>query len=286
MITSPSNPKVAYLRSLHAARGRAEARAFLVEGVRVVTAALDYGATPALALYEPELLARTASGRAVLARLLALARQGSCEVLPATERALVRASDTQTPAGLVAAVPLDAVAADRLQARREERSRPIVLLLDELADPGNMGTLLRSALAADVDEVWLTPGCVDVYSPKVVRAASGAHFALPLRLNRSWDACDVALAAQPGALQVLLAEAGGAQPYYAYDLTQPTCLIIGNEAHGPSVAARRLATGTLAIPLRNGVESLNAAIAASVVLFEALRQRCGSDGQTGSAPTP
>jgi len=278
MITSPSNPRVTYLRSLHDAKGRAAARAFLIEGPRVLGVALDFGVTPPLVLYEPDALERTASGRALLARLLALARRGSTEVVPVTGRVLARASDTQTPAGLVATVPLDAVTPDGVQARRELRLRPLVLLLDGLADPGNVGTLLRSALAADVDEVWLTPGSADVYSPKVVRAASGAHFALPLRPGYTWADCAAALAARPGVTQVLLAEAKGAQPYYEYDLTRPTCLIVGNEAHGPSAEARHLATATLAIPMHNGVESLNAAIAASIVLFEACRQRSQSKG--------
>jgi TrmH family RNA methyltransferase len=278
MITSPSNPKVAYLRSLHDARGRKEAQAFLVEGPRVLTAALDYGVTPLLVLYQPEVLERTVWGRVLLGRLLDLARQSRCNVVPVTERVLARASDTQTPSGLVAAVALGAVDADALRARREQRLRPIVLILDGVADPGNVGTLLRSALAADVDEVWLMPGCADVYSPKVVRAAAGAHFAQPVRSHDSWEACAAALAAHADKPQVLLAEAGGSQPYYAYNLTRPTWLIVGNEAHGPSPVARQLATGVLTIPLFNKVESLNAAIAGSVVLFEASRQRCQDRG--------
>lgn len=288
LISSPSNPKVAYLASLHDAKGRAKARALLVEGLRVVTMALDCGVMPRLLLYQPELLERSPAGRVLVARLLDLARRGDGELLAVTERVLARASDTQTPAGVVAAVPWDAVAADTVWARRmsgaKRQSPPLVLLLDGLADPGNLGTILRSALAADVDEVWLTPGSADVYGPKVVRAASGAHFLLPLRPNYSWETCAATLAslaaqhppsspeAEDG-MQVLLAEARGPRAYSTYDLNQPTCLIIGNEAHGPSAAARRLATATLTIPMSNGVESLNAAIAASVILFETRRHR-------------
>ena len=162
---------------------------------------------------------------------------------------------------------------ERLRARRRGRFRPLLLVLDELADPGNLGTILRSALAADVDEVLLTRRCVDPYHPKVVRAASGAHFHQPIAAQQSWEQIAQRLAGAPKTAQVLLAEANAQRPYYETDLTQRTALIIGNEAHGPSAEARRLATERVSIPMWNGVESLNAAIAASLLLFEATRQQ-------------
>src|SRR5581483_11606197 len=134
------------------------------------------------------------------------------------------------------------VALERLRTRRRGRFRPLLLVLDELADPGNLGTILRSALAADVDEVLLTHRCVDPYNPKVVRTASGAHFHLPIAAQQSWEQIAQRLAGAPKTAQVLLAEAKGQRPYYDLDLTQRTALIIGNEARGPSAEARRLAT--------------------------------------------
>jgi TrmH family RNA methyltransferase len=146
-------------------------------------------------------------------------------------------------------------------------------VLDALGDPGNVGGVLRSALAADVDEVWLGRGCADPLGPKVVRAASGAHFHLPIRPALGWDEIAERLRGAPQVRQVILAEASAVQPYDQFDLTQRTALIVGNEAHGPSPEAARLATARATIPMWNKVESLNAAIAASVILFEAGRQR-------------
>ncbi len=271
-ITSPANPRVAALRALHTPKGRAEAQAFLVEGPHLLDATLDAGVTPSLVLYDPEALARTPAGRRLLGRLEA-AREEGAEALKATAAVVARASDTQTPQGIVASVPLDAVAPDRVRVRRRGRARPLVLVLDGLADPGNVGTLLRSALASDVDEVWLSPGCADPLAPKVVRAASGAHFHLPVRPSLSWDDIARRLQGAPHFQHVLLAEASGPLAYDALDLTQRTALIVGNEAHGPSREAARLATTRVSIPMWNKVESLNAAIAASVILFEAGRQR-------------
>jgi len=275
MITSPSNPRVALLRALHSPKGRAEGRAFLVEGPHVVGAALDAGVFPFLILYDAASLERTAEGRALLARILQHAETGQIETLEASPSALARACDTQTPQGVVGALALDEVAPEKLRARRRGRFRPLLLVLDELSDPGNLGTILRSALAADVDEVLLTPGSVDAYHPKVVRAAAGVHVRLPIRPEQSWEQIAERLAGAPKTAQTLLAEAGGERPYYAFDLTRRTALLIGNEARGPSAEARRMATASVSIPLSNGVESLNAAIAASILLFEAARQQRG-----------
>jgi TrmH family RNA methyltransferase len=278
VITSPSNPKVALLHSLHSPKGRAGERAFLVEGPHVVGAAPDAGVFPFLVLYHPETLERTAEGRTLLARILQEAENGQIEALEASERALAHACDTQTPQGVAGAVSLDAVAAEKLRARRRGRFRPLLLVLDELADPGNLGTILRSALAADVDEVLLTRRCVDPYHPKVVRAAAGVHFRLPILAQQSWEQIAGRLAGAPKTTQALLSEAGGERPYYEYDLTRRTALLIGNEARGPSSEARRLATSSVSIPMWNGVESLNAAIAASILLFEAARQQRNKPG--------
>ena len=278
MITSPSNPKVALLRSLQSPKGRAGERAFLVEGPHVLGAALDADVFPFLLLYDPETLERTAEGRALLERIVQEAAGGQTEALEGTARVLAHASDTQTPQGVVGAVSLDEVTPERLRARRRGRFRPLLLALDELADPGNLGTILRSALAADVDEVLLTRGCVDPYNPKVVRAAAGVHFHLPILPQQSWEQIAGRLVGAPKTAQTLVAEAGGQRPYYDVDLTLRTALIIGNEARGPSAEARRLATGSVSIPMWNGVESLNAAIAASILLFEAARQQRGKPG--------
>src|SRR5215472_14535692 len=106
MITSPSNPKVALLRSLHAPRGRAEAGAFLVEGPHVVGASLSAGIVPFLLLYEPEALGRSEEGRALLAALTQAGESGQMEALEANARALAHACDTQTPQGVAGAVAL------------------------------------------------------------------------------------------------------------------------------------------------------------------------------------
>lgn len=272
MITSPSNQHIALLRSLHTPKGRRQEGLFLVEGPHLFEAARAAGITPSLVVYDAQSLGRTPPGRKLLGDIED-ARAVGAQAFEATAAAVERASETRTPQGVVAAVSVRDVAAERVRSQRRGRFRPLLLVLDAISDPGNVGTILRSALAADCDEVLLAPGCADPLGPKVVRAGSGAHFHLPVREMEDWQEIAVTIEAAPQAQQVLLAEANAHQAYDAFDLTQRTALIIGNEAHGPSAEARRLATAWLSIPMWNKVESLNAAIAASVILFEGARQR-------------
>ena len=273
VITSPSNPRISKLRDLHTTRGRKKSGLFLMEGIHLLEALLDAGMIPQEVYYQPDVLQHTARGRALLARLLYTPEVSPERLVEVSERVMEALGDVQTTLGVMSVLPLDAFAPAHLRARRPVVQRPVLLILDDLADPGNMGTILRTALAADVDEVLLTSNCVDCYSPKVVRAAAGAHVALPIAPDLSWTAIAERVtehcANKP---RVLLAEAGGTHVYYEQDLTIPFALIIGNEARGPSWEARSLATVTITIPLANGVESLNAAIAAGIVLYEAVRQ--------------
>jgi TrmH family RNA methyltransferase len=144
----------------------------------------------------------------------------------------------------------------------------LILIIDRLRDPGNLGTILRSAEAAGAGLVCLAPGTVDPYNPKVVRGAMGAHFRLPLA-NPDWPA----IANRVTGRAVWLADAAGDVTYDAVDWTQPSALVVGGETTGVGREASLLATGRVSIPMATGAESLNAAMAATVLLFEAARQR-------------
>ena len=276
VISSPSNPRIRALQVLHTARGRKKSGLFLMEGPHLLTALLDAEMVPQEVYYQPALLQRTADGRDLLDRVRQRFTQSPDTLIEVSERVIEALGDVQTSQGVVSVLPVALFKAERLLARRAASLRPALLILDGLADPGNVGAILRTALAADVQEVLLTAGCVDCYSPKVVRAAAGAHVALPIESNLGWEAIAEKIrmhcANQP---RVLLAEASSPAMYFEQDLTTPFALVIGSEAQGPSVEARKLSTMTITIPLANGVESLNAAMAAGIILYEAIRQRQG-----------
>jgi RNA methyltransferase, TrmH family len=274
LITSLANPRIRKARELLTSRGRKRHGLFLMEGPHLLEALLDAAILPAEVFYQPALLVRTSQGKALLHRLLAALSLPAGRLVEVSERVIEALGEMETPPGVVSVLPLDAFTPEQARSRRTQARRPALLILDELADPGNMGTILRTALAADVEAVLLTPNCVDYFSPKVVRSAAGAHIALPIAANQSWSAIARHIEAHcQGQPRVYLAEAGHAHRYFEQDLRSPFALIIGNEAHGPSPQARSIATAPISIPLANNVESLNAAMAAGIILYEAARQR-------------
>jgi TrmH family RNA methyltransferase len=279
LITSPTNPRISRLKDLHTTRGRKKSGLFLLEGPNLLEALFDAHILPHEVYYQPAYLQRTAKGKALLERLLLeLVDEQRIEV---SERVIEALSDTVTSQGVVSVLPLAAFQEEQTRVRRTQYlstkhtvKRPALLILDDIADPGNMGTILRTALATDVDTVVLTPNCVDCYSPKVVRAAAGTHLLLPIVNNASWKTIEERIHVHcQGQTRVLLAEAGSSTLYFEQDLTHPFALIIGNEAHGPSSEAHALATTSITIPLANGVESLNAAMATGIILYESVRQQ-------------
>ena len=176
------------------------------------------------------------------------------------EHVMKAASDTKTPQGILAV----------LTNKQLEIPTPLdfVLLADGIKDPGNLGTILRSAAAAGVQAVMLPPGVVEPFSPKVIRAGMGAHFRLPIQ-SLPWPEIETRLTG----LDVWLAASRGALPYTDVDWNRSLALIIGGEAHGASPPALALAQDRVRIPMARGVESLNVGVAAGVLLFEIARQR-------------
>jgi TrmH family RNA methyltransferase len=184
------------------------------------------------------------------------------EVEEVSDRILEAVSDTQTPQGLIAVFPIPCV--------EPPTHSDFILILDELRDPGNLGSILRSATAAGVQACILTPGTADVFAPKVIRAAMGAHFHIPL-FNWSWD--QISPFCEQWGLKIFLADAIGGLSYWKVDLRQPVGLVIGGEAEGAGTRARQVAHSVLTIPMPGSSESLNAAVAAGILLFEVVRQR-------------
>jgi TrmH family RNA methyltransferase len=243
---------------LYNKRVRYREGSYLVEGYRVVAQALSQDVRLASLFFTPE-QGENAAGRALLAR----AAERGIACYGVTPQVMATIADTVTPQGLlaVAEMPTHTLA---LAAQAD-----LVLVLDDLRDPGNLGTILRTAQATGVGAVLLSEACADVYAPKVVRAAMGAHFRLPLWPDMAWDEIGRLVA---GKACLLADPRDGALPW-ALDWRRPTALIVSSEAHGASEPAQALASERVSLPMRGEVESLNAAIATAVLLFEALRQR-------------
>jgi TrmH family RNA methyltransferase len=273
LITSTHNPRVRQLLDLQTTKGRQKSGLFLVEGLHLPEALLNAGIPLQEVYYEPALLQRTPLGQALLARLKYIENIPPERLIEVNKRVITALGDVETSQGIICVLALADFSLERTRARRREARRPALLILDRLADPGNVGAILRTALAADAAAVLLTAESADCFSSKTLRAAAGAHAALPIEENLSWP--EIAERTRKHCskqMRVLVADADGPARYYDQDLRSPFALIIGSEAHGPSGAALQLATHTVSIPLANKVESLNAAMAAGIILYESVRQ--------------
>jgi TrmH family RNA methyltransferase len=255
MITSVKNSRIKLVRAMQArSKTRREEGAFIVEGVRLSEEAVAAGWQPRLCLYTAGLHLR---GLQLVDEL----RTAGAEVEEVAEHVMQAASDTQTPQGILLVVahhPLPMPEAANL-----------VLILDRVQDPGNLGTLMRTAWAAGVDAVLLTEGSVDPFSPKVVRSGMGAHFHLPVDTHSPEAIAEICRIQQ---LTLWTAAAGEGAAYTEANLADPAALIIGSEAHGVGDVLTGEAK-PLHIPMPGGSESLNAAVAGAILLFEAVRQR-------------
>ncbi|NPA06750.1 MAG: RNA methyltransferase [Chloroflexi bacterium] len=253
-IRSRHNPKIRWVARLLKQRSARQREGLtVIEGIRLAEAALQAGVHPRLVLVAEDLSPR---GRAVVD---AWAAQG-VEVWTVARSVFNALSATQTPQGLLAVIPR--------QGPPWPEQPSFVLVLDAIQDPGNMGTLLRTAWAAGVEGVWVAPGSVDPWAPKVLRAGMGAQFHVPVQ-EADWAHID---AATHGMARFLAAVRAG-RPYDELPGRERIALALSNEARGASKAARAWATEAVHIPMPGGAESLNVAVAGGILMFEVVRQR-------------
>lgn len=223
----------------------------MLEGTRAVDDALALGAQPRLLVVRDD-----------LARDVPFDLPDGTQVRVFSRHLFNELAGTEHPQGVLAVLPFPDLPA-RLS------TSPLTLVADCVRDPGNLGTLLRSAAAGGVDEVLIAAGTVDPFNPKVVRAGMGAHLRVPIRPVGD-DGLEAALGRHD---VVAVADADGEVEYDLIDWARSVAIVIGGEAEGPSIRSAQLATVRVRIPLERGVESLNAGVAGSLLIFEAARQR-------------
>lgn len=257
LIQSRDNPFFKELLKLGgSARQRGKSRQALLDGAHLLSAYLDNGDQPqhillnAAALHDDEITGL-------------LARVKEVPVTQLGDSLFAQLSELKTPTGIIALIDIPQPATTVSDTR-------FTLFLEDIQDPGNLGSMLRSAAAAGCDAVFLSPACADAWSPKVLRAAMGGHFALDI-LERQ-DLPSVAQAF-PGTL--LAASLQAKHSLYDCDLCGKVGFLVGNEGAGLSSELIQLATLQISIPMPGKVESLNAAAATAICLFEAVRQRAG-----------
>ena len=245
-LTSLKNPKVAAWRSLKDRKGRKEQNAFLVEGVRMVR----------------EAISSTFSVKALLVREDYIPGFSIPSDLPSyllPVHVFQSVCDTRTPQGVAAVL--------------EMKTRPVsgsrLVALDGVQDPGNVGTIIRTADAAGFDGILLSPDCADLFSPKVLRSTMGSIFRLGFSFPSSLP--DALIQFKKDGFSVLSSQLNGKSFYDRKNISPSFVLVIGNEGKGISDAVKAIATHHLCLPMRGGAESLNAAVAAGIMMYDLTR---------------
>ncbi|MGI6647933.1 MAG: TrmH family RNA methyltransferase [Bacillota bacterium] len=286
-ITSRHNPQVKYVRALSQRKFREQEGRFVIEGVRLLeeavratakTAAKVSARTTAQFTLETVFVSSELVQTQRIYNLFRELRKIGSEVYTVPPRVLEVMADTVSPQGMVGVVrrAKTSETANRLTeltqqlGQSNETLPPLVLVLDRIQDPGNLGTLLRTAEAAGVAEVWLTRGTVDPFSAKVLRSTMGSIFRVPL--TTEIDYVQVLELSQAG-LKLVATEVGVSKPYYQADLAVPLAILLGNEGSGLDESLKLASQEVVNIPLAGEVESLNVAVAGAILLFEARRQR-------------
>jgi len=249
-ITSTSNPLIKRLRALKDAKARRETGLFLVEGEVMIREALKCGLKPEEALFEEE------------SRLSEELTKAGAKVFGASRSAIESACDTKTPQGVCASFHMP-------QSRNPGETAKRIVALDGVQDPGNVGTIWRTADAAGFDALLIGRGCADPYSPKVQRAAMGSGFRVPAQecvLTETLEGYKT----RGFSIITSALDGDGLYQRRASD-SERFVLIIGNEAKGVSKEVQEMSSVKLKIPMRGGAESLNAAVAAGILMYELTR---------------
>ncbi len=262
-ISSYKNNKIKDLRSLYKKKYQNKKGQIVLEGVRIIEDALAEGAKIKRVFYIKDLLEKNRT-----AKLIKQLKAENIELIAITEEICDRVSDVENSQGILAVVKRPEYELNDLLNQKEGS---FLLIIDRLQDPGNLGTIIRTADAAGIDGIIMTKGTVNLYNQKVIRATMGSLFRIPAVSVDKLNQLKAFLTKQE--VKLFATSLKGEKNYFAADYSGNVALIVGNEAHGVRDELITLADETIKIPLRGGAESLNAAIATAIVTYEGVKQR-------------
>jgi TrmH family RNA methyltransferase len=251
-ITSIQNPKVSFWRGLKTRAARQEAGLYIVEGLKMVDEALQMDLARALLIDMDK-----------LNEYQGLTASASCEAYAVSPHILASVCDTKTPQGVAALVSLQDT--EDLYGLGQ-----LIVALDGVQDPGNVGTILRTADAAGFSGMLLSEECADLYSPKCLRATMGSIFRLKALVAPSLPEALAKL--KKTGYSLLSGELSGTPFYERTGVGSRLCLVIGSEGSGISKAVSGICTHRLTLPMRGGAESLNAAVAAGIMMYDLINR--------------
>lgn len=254
-ITSKGNPIYKLIKALSQKKVRESSGLFLIEGTRLLEEANNRGVK-----IKYLIINETAENVPKINQV--------CQVLRLSNNLFKKVSDTVNPQGIIAvAEQIEISLADIILG-----ANPLVVVLNGLQDPGNLGTIIRTSAAAGATAVLLTEGTVDLYNPKVIRSTMGSLFQVPI-VNGLDDDDEAVKWLNDNSINIMVADLEGEEYYYSVNLKEPFALVIGNENKGPNDIWKKAACKKIKIPILGSTESLNASVAAGIILYDAIRQR-------------
>jgi TrmH family RNA methyltransferase len=257
MLVSRHNPLVKQIRKLHNSKERHQQNLFLLEGTNLLEIAYKIR-------YPLTTLVATPQWQTTNVKLWQNLITQAQRIETVSEEIIKMIGTTVNPEGVVATASRD---------NWQKTIPPLVqlgLILETIQDPGNLGTIIRTAVATGVDGLWLSGDSVDLDHPKVLRASAGEWFRLPMHLSDNLT--EIVKSYQNQGMQIIATLPQVPKTYWEVDFSRPSLILLGNEARGLSSQLVSLADEQVTIPLAGGVESLNVAIAAALLLYEFQRQ--------------
>ncbi len=252
LITSPTNSYIKHLKKLQtSSKYRNQQKLFLLEGIRPVKDAINYGIVP-----ENIIVSENYKGKVEGVNLIRV-----------PEKILSQISDTVTSQGIMAEVKMK----EHSMAAVNSEKMPLIFFSDGISDPGNLGTIIRTLEAAGVNGIVLGKGTVDLYNPKTIRSTMAAVFNIPVYFAENSE--DVILSLKKKGYKIIGTRMENAVLYTEECLTEPTVVIMGNEANGISEKLLNICDSFIKIPIYGKIESLNVSVATSIIAYEAVRQK-------------
>lgn len=272
-ITSASNPRVKQVVQLQKKRREREKTGlFTAEGIRLFS---EIPEEQLEQVFVSESFLEREDAEAILEKA------GSREVMEVKDSVFQGMCDTQNPQGILAVVRQRRWTMEQIL---ELTETPFFMLAENLQDPGNLGTILRTGEGAGITALILSKGTVDIYSPKVIRSTMGSLFRVPFLYVE--DIRETICELRERGIQIYAAHLAGSVPYDEPDYTRPAGLLIGNEGNGLTEETADCCTGRIRIPMEGAVESLNAAMSAGILMYEVHRQRASGYAHNGCINTP
>ena len=263
IITSVNNQHVKDVANLKQKKYRTETGTFFAEGLRAVTEAVQYADVADLFFIKTE--------ERKLNEIIKTAEEKGVRLYCVDEKVMAKLSDTKTPQGVLTVIKMPEDSLQKLRPGTASDNNAPVIILDRVQDPGNLGTIIRTADAVGALGIILLEGCVDAFSPKVVRASMGSLFHLPVIQDVFPE--EVLTWCYRHGYEPAATALKNAQNMYKADLSKKMAFIFGNEANGVAEELQAAAETRLFIPMAGQAESMNVAMAAGIILFEGLRQR-------------